>query len=281
VNEGEASATALGAAMLRAAHLVIDGEPKVHVDEYAALFLDEARRDGLASNESLRQRYVCASRAHVIGRSAFTEEQLVAAIDRGCRQYVLLGAGYDSSPLRLRDALRDCTTFEVDHPATQQAKRAAVPDLSWPSNVRFVPVDFEHDSLAVQLESAGWQLDVPTFWSWLGVTMYLSDAAVMSTLAFVASGAPGTTIVMNYTVHDDEVDPAELSLRQTGAAGVSRQGEPWINFYRPAELARRVRALGFSSVRTVLPDEFARRYFQGRDDGLWWSSLTAAIVAQV
>ena len=48
---------------------------------------------------------------------------------------------------------------------------------------------------------------------------------------------------MNFTIHDDEVTPDDLALRRIGAQGVAQQGEPWINFYRPAELVERVRAL--------------------------------------
>jgi methyltransferase (TIGR00027 family) len=267
--------------MLRAAHLVIDGEPKLLVDVYAERFLDEQRRLALATNPSLRLRYVCNSRSNVLSRSAFAEEELRRAVASDCRQYVLLGAGYDTSPLRLADELAECVTFEVDHPATQAAKRSVLGGLSWPDTVRFVPVDFQRDSMADRLLAAGWRPEVPTFWSWLGVTMYLTHDAVMTTLAVIASGAAGTTIVLNYTVHDDEVDPADLTLRQAGATGVARQGEPWINFYRHAEFAANLRALGFSSVRTVLSDELARRYFDGRDDGLWSSSLTALMVARL
>jgi O-methyltransferase involved in polyketide biosynthesis len=121
---------------------------------------------------------------------------------------------------------------------------------------------------------------VPTFWSWLGVSMYLTDDAVMSTLRFVADGAPGTTIVMNFTVHDDEVTPDDLALRRVGAQGVAQQGEPWINFYRPAELVERVSALPYSFVQSVPRATFARS-FEGRADGLTWSSLTGTLIARV
>jgi methyltransferase (TIGR00027 family) len=279
--QGQPSSTALGAAMMRAAHLVIDGEPKLLVDPYAERFLDEQPRQELATNPALRLRHVRNSRSNVLSRSAFAEEELRRAVGGSCRQYVLLGAGYDTSPLRLADVLDGWVTFEVDHPATQAAKLGALGGLSWPDTVRFVPVDFQNDAMADRLLAAGWRPEVPTFWSWLGVTMYLTHDAVMATLAVVASGAAGTTIVLNYTVHDDEVDPAELALRHAGASGVARQGEPWINFYRPAEFAASVRALGFSSVRTVLSEELAKRYFDGRHDGLWCSSLTALMVARV
>ena len=282
MQQGTASSTAAGAAMQRAAHLVIDGEPKILIDEYAERFLDERQRTRVAKHDAVLQApHVRASRAHIVARSAFTEGELQRAIARGCRQYVLLGAGYDSSPARLADALRDVAVFEVDHPDTQRSKRAALRDVDWPANVRFVAVDFEHQDLGDRLRSEGWDAAQPTFWSWLGVAMYLSDEAVMSTLAFVAEGASGTTIVMNFTVHDDEVTPGDLALRRVGAQGVAQQGEPWINFYRPAELVARVQALPYATVDAVPPELFRSRYFVGRADGLTWSSLTGTLVARV
>jgi methyltransferase (TIGR00027 family) len=278
---GEASATALGAAMLRAAHLVVDGDPKILIDDYAQLFLDEARRNTLATAAVHRERHVMASRGHIVGRHALTEELLLRAVDRGCGQYVLLGAGYDSSALRHADALRDCAVFEVDHPDTQAVKREVLRHVAWPDNVCFAAVDFETDDLADRLATAGWRSDQPTFWSWMGVTMYLTDEAVFDTLTLVAGSAPGSTIAVGYTIDDRDCEPSDLQLRRRGAQGVASQGEPWVNFYRPAELARRVAGLGFSSVRNVLPDEFRARYFAGRADGLWFSSMTAVLVATV
>jgi methyltransferase (TIGR00027 family) len=268
--------------MQRAAHLVIDGEPKILIDEYAIRFLDDRQRARVVTHDSVLQApHVRASRAHILGRSAFTEDELRRAIARGCRQYALLGAGYDSSPARLAQSLTDVAVFEVDHPDTQAAKRAALGQGEWPANVRFVAVDFEHDALDACLQHAGWDAAAPTFWSWLGVAMYLTDDAVMNTLRFVASGAAGTTIVMNFTIADDEVTPDDLALRRVGAQGVAQQGEPWINFYRPAELVERVRALPYGTVESVGAEVFRTRYFDNRGDGLTWSSLTGTLVARV
>jgi methyltransferase (TIGR00027 family) len=281
MQQGSASATAAGAAMQRAAHLVIDGDPKILVDEYAARFLDERQRGRVDTRDPVLQApHVRASRAHILGRSAYTEGELRRAIAAGCRQYVVLGAGYDSSAARLSDALRDVAVFEVDHPDTQRSKRAALHDGEWPANVRFVAVDFEHDELGERLRHTGWDAAAPTFWSWLGVAMYLRDEAVMGTLRFVAAGAPGTTIVMNFTVHDDEVTPDDLALRRAGAQGVAQQGEPWINFYRPNELVARVRTMPYSTAEAVAPDVF-HRYFDNRADGLTWSTLTGTLIARV
>ena len=92
--------------------------------------------------------------------------------------------------------------------------------------------------------------------------MYLTDDAVMNTLRFVGDGAAGTTIVMNFTIHDDEVTPDDLALRRVGAQGVAQQGEPWINFYRPAELVERVRALPYAEVESVGPRGLSHPLFR-------------------
>ncbi|MEO5838591.1 MAG: class I SAM-dependent methyltransferase [Acidimicrobiales bacterium] len=282
MQQGTASSTAAGAAMQRAAHLVVDGDPKILIDEYAIRFLDDRQRARVETNDDVLQApHVRASRAHILGRSAFTEDELQRAVAQGCQQYVLLGAGYDSSAARLGETLAEVAVFEVDHPATQAAKRAALGPGEWLANVRFVAVDFERDSLSARLHDAGWDADTPTFWSWLGVAMYLTDDAVMNTLRFVAAGPTGTTIVMNFTIHDDEVTPQDLALRRVAAPGVAQQGEPWINFYRPAELVERVSALPYRSVESIGPDVFRTRYFDNRDDGLTWSSLTGTLVARV
>ena len=73
--------------------------------------------------------------------------------------------GYDSSAARLAESLGEVAVFEVDHPDTQAAKRAALSAGEWPANVRFVAVDFERDSLRTRLVEAGWDESAPTFWS--------------------------------------------------------------------------------------------------------------------
>jgi len=51
--------------------------------------------------------------------------------------------------------------FEVDYPATQEWKRQQLnaSNISIPTNLTFVPVDFENQSLSEQLEKAGFRTD--------------------------------------------------------------------------------------------------------------------------
>src|SRR5207248_4842913 len=58
--------------------------------------------------------------------------------------------------------------FEVDQPASQQAKRDALASASLqiPANTVFVPVNFQSESLSDRLEAAGFAASAPAFVSW-------------------------------------------------------------------------------------------------------------------
>ena len=82
-------------------------------------------------------------RAFLAARSRCAEDELTAAIGRGARQYVVLGAGLDTYAYRNPHAR--VRIFEVDHPATQAWKRTRLEaaGIAIPSSVTFVPTDFE------------------------------------------------------------------------------------------------------------------------------------------
>ena len=132
-----------------------------------------------------------------------------AAADSPIRQFVVLGAGWDTrsyGPLPggadLRAAGRDSgealRCFEVDEPPTQEAKvealRAGGVDRG---HVVFAPTDFNQQSWLESLTEQGFDPDLPTFILWEGVTMYLDDAAVDKTLSEVAGLAPGSRIAFD------------------------------------------------------------------------------------
>lgn len=277
------SATAAGACMLRAAHLLVDDEPKITTDPWAVFFLDERRR-GLAANRELMTTDITrASRSSVTARARVTEEALDEFVAAGGTQYVILGAGFDSFALRRGDLADRLTVYEVDHPATQRIKRARLAEggAPEPPHVRFVPVDFEHQNAEAELHAAGWRRDIPTFFSWLGVVMYLTDTATFSTLEFVSSCPRGSRIAIQYATIGPTVAATDLDIRGRASAGVAAQGEPWINFYEPDVLERRMYAAGYAEVRHVMAEEMSDRFFTGRKDGLWWPTTQGIVIAGV
>jgi methyltransferase (TIGR00027 family) len=260
------SATAQGAAILRAAHQVLD-DPRVFVDPLATKIIGLQAAAALVE-EPERFARGTTLRASVALRSRYAEDQLSFAVNRGVWQYVLLGAGLDT--FAYRSPHYGLQVFEVDHPATQRWKqwRLEQAGIAAPAALKFAPVDFEVQTLADGLRLAGFRRDEPAFFSMLGVAIYLTKPALMETLRFVSTLAPGSGIVFSYSVPSDTLPATQRLAREAAAARVAAIGEPWISYYDPVALAAELRALGFSRVRDFGAAEANRSYFGDRDDGL-------------
>jgi methyltransferase (TIGR00027 family) len=136
----------------------------------------------------------------LVARERYIDDYLQAALDDGLEQLVILGTGYDSRACRF-ERLKDCKVFEVDHPATQQAKIVKLKKIlgALPAHVVFVPIDFETQTLEQRLVECGYNEHKKTLFIWQGVTQYLTPEAVDSTLAFVAShSGQGSSIIFDY-----------------------------------------------------------------------------------
>src|SRR6266581_5992066 len=202
MEEGRPSATAIANAMIRAVHLLLDEEPTIFkdplalalsgVDDEAALRATLERLETeVARNSTLELAQVLLRQGRVLQmlRSRYTEDELEEAIQRGVSQYVILGAGLDSFAYRRGDLAEAVHVFEVDYPATQQWKRErlrALP-LAQPPNLTFVPLDFEQQTLGEVFPASGYRREEPAFFSWLGVTRYLTEGAIFKTLHEIAS----------------------------------------------------------------------------------------------
>ncbi len=132
------------------------------------------------------ERIAPGSYGFVIARTRCFDEALLAEVAHGVEQVIILGAGYDSRALRFRRELKDARVFEVDHPATQARKlgillRAAT-DV--PTNVHYIPVDFNRSSLESELAKHGFSRSGRTLFLWEGVSYYLPRPVVAQISAF-------------------------------------------------------------------------------------------------
>jgi methyltransferase (TIGR00027 family) len=195
---------------------------------------------------------LAGARAQVTCRSRYAEDALARAAGAGVNQYVILGAGLDSFAYRGGRAGR-VRVFEVDHPASQQVKRAALAaaGIEVPGNVRYVPADLAVDPLARCLAAAGFDAAAPAVISWLGVTMYLSAEAVAQTLAAVAGLAPGTELIADYLLPEDARDEAGALYGALVAQASAERGEPWRSCFTPDQMADLATRAGFGAVRAV------------------------------
>ncbi|MEO8076441.1 MAG: class I SAM-dependent methyltransferase [Acidobacteriota bacterium] len=283
MQEGQPSHTALRVAMRRAAHQLLD-QPPVFRDPLALPILGNEMAAALRSDAGSfeRGRVSPFLRAFFAARSRMAEDQLAGAVAGGLRQYVILGAGLDTFAYRSHQP--ELRVFEVDHPATQGWKRQRLLEagIKIPAALTFVPVDFEHDDLAVELARAGCHPDQPVFFAWLGVTPYLKREAAMTTLRTIARMAiGGGGVVFDYGVDPDRLNRIQRMVFDAMAARVSAAGEPWLTFFDPDRLVDDLRAIGFSDVSDAGPEALNRLYFAGRSDGLRVGSLGRIMTAWV
>ncbi len=275
-----ASRTAHNVAVMRAAHLIFDGEPPVLNDTVAARLLGgyiegqiRAHPDELQTPESR------GLRSAVVLRSRFAEDSLMDAVEDGVEQYVLLGAGLDTFAYRQPPWARPLTIIEVDHPASQAGKRAllAAAGIEIPPNVRFADVDFERETLSQGLARCGVDTAKRTFFSWLGVTMYLTRDAIEATLRTVVSFPKRSEVV--FTFVQPNPDPASPGARL--AKGSASAGEPWVSFFTLEEVEAMLRSLGFSDARFFSREEAERRYYANRTDGFGPPLRVSIVTARV
>ena len=277
------SRTALRVAQSRAAHQLLD-TPRVLDDPLAVRIVGgEGVLELRGGMGGLAARLTRGLRAFVVARSRLAEDELAAAIARGVRQYVILGAGLDTFAYRSPLAHAGLRIFEVDHPATQAWKRSrlAAAGVGAPPSLSFVPVDFETQSFAAELYGAGLRADAPAFLSWLGVTMYLTSEAVIGTLRWVAEGlARGSGIVFDYATPPESVNLPQRFIYRALLRRVAAAGEPFRSFFVPAQLSAALAALGFTHIEDLGAPELNARYFARRADGLRVGGLARLVCAR-
>ncbi len=204
-----------------------------------------------------------------VSRARYTEDALKAAIDQGAQQYVILGAGMDIFAFRRPELLKRVDVFEVDHPATQAMKRERIAKLGWaiPPQLHFVPADFTKGNLEEALDPSAYDPKKQTFFSWLGVTYYLTREAVLATLRAIAKIAPsGSAIIFDY-MDADAFTPGRVARRVERMQQLVRNvGEPMQAGFDPAALSAELALLGLRLHEDLGPSEIERRYFAGRAD---------------
>jgi methyltransferase (TIGR00027 family) len=268
MEDGRPSATAFNAALLRAVHQIWDN-PKVFDDPLALKILGQEGETWVRSNI---ERFLKGHgmRAFIVLRSRYAEDELARAIDKGVRQYVILGAGLDTFAFRNSQPASRLHVYEVDHPATQSWKRRRLQEagIEIPDSLTFAPVDFEKETLGDGLRQAGFKADEPAYFSLLGVVVYLTRAAATETFKYVASLPRGSEIVFDCSVPDASLSEYEKVYRDKRAERMSSIGEPWITYFDPPALANDLRQLGFTSVSEFGSQAANERYFKDRADGL-------------
>ncbi len=211
-------------------------------------------------------------------RKRFIDETLDAALDE-VDAVVILGAGLDTRAYRVLRRRR-IPIFEVDLPVNIARKAAAVRRAlgELPLSVRLVAVDLENDDLLTALAEHGYNTDYRVFFLCEGVTQYLTDAAVATTLAGLRAAAPGSRLVFTYVRRSfidgtDDYGATALYRRMCQRRRVWRFG------LEPEDVEAFLAGYGWRLIEQLGGGDIARRYIAPTGRDLSASDLEWAVSA--
>lgn len=200
------------------------------------------------------------------GRTAYIDQCLCAALERGCGQVVILGAGFDARAYRI-PGIQEKRVFELDLPEAQHTKQARLVKVlgALPAHVTFVPIDFDRQELDGALTEAGWRAGLRSFFIWEGVTQYIQPAAVERTLATIGSMASsGSELVFTYAPRGVVDGTKRTRADQKIVSGANQIGMPWVTGLAPEELGDYLREKGFDLIEQVGAAEYQTRFIKPR-----------------
>jgi methyltransferase (TIGR00027 family) len=201
-------------------------------------------------------------RTALVARTRLIDEAVAARPGEATEQLVILGAGFDSRAYRLA-GLEHLDVFEVDHPDTQVAKRAAISRVLGdpPKHVRFVASDFSGGDLAAAMHVAGYSESRRSFILWEGVTGYLTAGAVDATLGWCSRAATGSQLLFTYLHRDILTRPEAFLGTKRLLASLERVGEGLRFGIDPDALPEFLAARGFELESDVGAAEYRQRYY--------------------
>jgi methyltransferase (TIGR00027 family) len=270
----QSSRTAEHMAFFRALESLSSPRKRLFNDRYAVCFLSPGFRRALHIASIpvlgrvipwLADVIIPGARSSGIARTRWIDDALVAALAKGIRQVVILGAGFDCRAFRIPE-LRSAKIFEVDHPQTFATKREQLAQLldREPANLTFVQIDFNRQSLEEVLRRPGFDPSQPSIFLWEGVTNYLTTEAVTAVLRFVASCAAGTELIFTY-VHRLALDhPATFPDAEKLLRSLEQIGEPWTFGLLPDEVSAFLATTGLRLRQDVGSSDYRAQFIGQR-----------------
>jgi len=267
--------TAQGVAKQRLIESLAKPDKRIVYDPYAYKFVFGAsiiKLMGYKLSHWITKKFAPGFHEHLISRTRFIDDLVKNGVTQGMEQYVILGAGYDlrAHSLNLPNTL---SIFEVDQKEVQKRKRAKLPsNVPNLENVKYVSVNFNHQSLKQELLEAGFDENKPAIFTLEGVSQYISKEAVKSTLKEVKELTKNTKAIfyISYVNSLLKTEPTACfgksypnpkKKAKTVMNLAAKVGEPWVSLYSPEEIKNILSQYGFQVKEDKTLADFNSEYF--------------------
>ncbi len=284
--------TGYGPALMRAMENLLPEDKRLFEDPYSEKFLSPFYKFFVILMRSpkilnflikIREKLTPGIIGGLICRTRYIDDVLNNAIKEGVGTVVNLGAGMDTRAFRI-PGIENIQYFELDFPELQKVKRAYIDKNigELPSNVFWVPIDFNRQDFGEELKKAGYTLSSRTLFIWEGVTQYISKEAVDNTLKYVAQASTGSRIVFTYVLAsfiDGSYIPDGLNSLYKFA--LKKKNPLWFCGFDPAEMREYLSKYSLSLIEDVGHEEYLERYIKPKGRDLTVMEIERTVLAAV
>jgi len=286
------SSTAYGAAFLRAVENLLPEDKRLFEDPYSEKILPPVYKYFVIIMRppkiwnflmNMREKSTPGVVGGIICRTRYIDDLLINAIKEGFGAVVNLGAGMDTRAFRI-PGIENIKYFELDSPELLKVKSSNIDKEigELPSNVSFVPIDFDSQDIGEELKKAGYDLSSKTLFIWEGVTQYVSKEAVDSTIRYVARAATGSRIVFTYVlksfINGSHIPDGLNLLYKT----MLKMRKPfWFCGFAPAEMSEYLSKYSLSLIEDIGNEEYLERYIEPKGRDLTVMEIERTVLAEV
>jgi methyltransferase (TIGR00027 family) len=276
------SATAKGTAAMRAIESEKPANERICYDPFARKLTNPLFYHLIKLFAGYGERRTHGALTFIVCRCRYFDDYLQERLKSGTNQIVILGAGLDSRLYRDELLQEGIKAFEIDHPATQANKIERVKKVfsKTPTNLTYVPIDFNHETLD-KLLTYGFDQSLKTLFIWEGVTFYLNSEAIDATLTWIRSNAaPSSAIIFDYQYITPQM--RAQTQRDYVYALLSRvTGERRTFGIEKGQIHDFLTRRGFTHVVDANAEQLKRLYCTGPNQGRRVAEIYAIVHAEV
>ena len=192
-------------------------------------------------------------------RHRFVFDQLKSSLENGVEQIVIIGAGYDTSFLILKDQLRDKILIEIDHPATQRRKEKIIQaKFEQSQNIALIPVDLDKKLISGILNNRLLDKKLSTLIIIEGVLSYLSEDKISNLIKDLKGISSNIRLVADY--RKKQLNESSNTLAKKWIRNFKKINEKYISFFSSDEIEKILSDEGYKIEQNIDLFELWLRY---------------------
>ena len=183
-------------------------------------------------------------------RHRYIYDQILEALKNETSQFIIIGAGYDTTYLNLKNSITTQTFIELDFPDTQKRKKKILTKNNIETTgLIFKSIDLSKESVKEVLKSENINYDQKTYIVIEGVLSYLMKDEIEQLLTELASLFSNSTIIADYRMHG--LEDKKNSLASQWLSTFSSYHEKYVSFFSIDEINLLIKKSGFKINRNI------------------------------